>query len=422
MNVSIEKMVYGGEGLARTAKGVLLVPLVLPGEGATVQMEQRHKGVSRGRLLQVAEASADRIPPECPYFARCGGCHYQHIRYERQLQLKEEIVRECFERIGKIRLEIPIAVLAAEPWHYRSRTRFQIEKEGARFVIGYFELLSHRLCPIERCPISSPAINDALEQLCRGVGAACFPDGKAELELFASDSGQALLATVYSAGPAPPVFGEALRSAIPAVQSACWRQETSGGEKPRVVNWGSGSITYHVGEFHYRVNHESFFQTNRFLLEPFINAVVGDLKGQCALDLYAGVGFFTIPLARHFDKVTAVEAHPASARDLASNVAVVSVSTRSYQQSAEKFLATVSPGWDVIVVDPPRSGLSKIVLQHLERLRTRRIVYVSCDPTTLARDLATIVHGGYGIQSVHLVDLFPQTFHLETVVHLELAR
>ena len=421
MHVSIEKLVYGGEGLARTAEGVLLVPLVLPGEDATVQLEQRHKGVRRGRLLQVTEPCADRVPPECPYFARCGGCHYQHIRYERQLQLKQEIVRECFERTGKIRLEVPIAVLASEPWQYRNRARFQIDKEGARFEIGYFELLSHLLCPVERCPVSSPAINDALRNLCQGVGTACFPDGKAEIELFASDTGQALLATIDSAGPAPPVFGEALRSAIPALQSVCWRQEASGREKARVANWGSGSITYHVGEFHYRVGHGSFFQTNRFLLEAFIRAVVGDLEGRRALDLYAGVGFFTIPLAHHFEKVTAVEAHLASARDLASNVAVVSARALSYQMTAEKFLATASPGWDVIVVDPPRGGLTKLVLQHLDRLRPRRIVYVSCDPTTLARDLATITHGGYSIRSVHLVDLFPQTYHLETIIHLEQA-
>ncbi|MBI4459056.1 MAG: class I SAM-dependent RNA methyltransferase, partial [Acidobacteria bacterium] len=329
LNISIEKMVYGGEGLARTLEGVLLVPLVLPGESATVQLEERHKGIRRGRLLQVAEPSPDRISAECPYFSRCGGCHYQHIRYERQLQLKQEILSECFERIGKIRLEVPISVLASEPWHYRNRTRFRVEKESSRFEIGYYEMLSHRLCPVESCPVSSPAINEALRKLCEGAVAAYFPDGKAEMELFASDSDRALLATIYSRAAAPQGFGETLQNALPGLESVCWWQEPSAGQRPKVTTWGDGSLAYHVGDFHYRVSPGSFFQTNRFLLESFIRAVVGDLEGNRALDLYAGVGFFTVPLARRFEKVTAVEADPASAKDLASNVAVVSAHARS---------------------------------------------------------------------------------------------
>jgi 23S rRNA (uracil1939-C5)-methyltransferase len=419
IDVSIEKMVYGGEGLARTAEGVLLVPLVLPGERASVQLEERRQGVRRGRLLQVLEPSADRIPAECPYFARCGGCHYQHIRYERQLQVKQDILKECFERVGKIRLEVPIAVLPSEPWQYRNRTRFQIHKESSRFEIGYFELLSHRLCPIEHCPVSSPAINDVLGKFCQGAGAACFPEGDAELELFASDTGQAMMATVYSSEAAPPVFGEALQSTIPQITSVCWRRQRSNRETAKIHTWGNGSIAYHVGEFHYRVGHESFFQTNRFVLDDFIRAAVGDLEGKRALDLYAGVGLFTIPLARRFEKVAAVESHPASARDLESNVGVVGARARAYRLTAEKFLATASPGWEVIVADPPRSGLNRLVLEHLCRLRPRLFVYISCDPATQARDLATLIRAGYGIRSVHLVDLFPQTFHVESVVHME---
>ena len=147
LEVSIEKMVYGGDGLARTPEGVLLVAGVLPGERATVRLEDRRRGVRRGQLLQLAEPSLDRILPECPYFARCGGCHYQHIRYARQVELKREILQESLERIGKIRPEVPILALASEPWRYRNRTRLQVHKESSAFQIGYFELFSHRLCP-----------------------------------------------------------------------------------------------------------------------------------------------------------------------------------------------------------------------------------------------------------------------------------
>ncbi|MBI1956274.1 MAG: 23S rRNA (uracil(1939)-C(5))-methyltransferase RlmD, partial [Acidobacteria bacterium] len=384
-----------------------------------VQVEERRHGVRRGRLLELLAASPDRIVPDCPYFGRCGGCHYQHTSYQRQLEIKKEVLLECFERIGKLHLDIPITVLPSEPWHYRNRTRFQVEKQASVFQIGYFELSSHRLCPVERCPISAPAINTAIEKLNHGVGAACFPEGKAELELFASDSGQALLATVYSSVAPPENFGEMLMSAIPEVKSVGWFEKFS--RRQRV--WGAGAITYHVGEFHYRVSHDSFFQPNRFLPEPMIRAVLGDLEGAQALDLYAGVGFFTVPLARRFEQVTAVEAHAASAQDLRTNVGVVGTRARAYNSNAEKFLSRMKKTWDAVVVDPPRSGLSRGVVEPLRRLRPKRLVYVSCDPTTLARDLKVLLleSAEYRIRSLHLVDQFPQTFHVETVVHLDQA-
>ncbi|MBI4465787.1 MAG: 23S rRNA (uracil(1939)-C(5))-methyltransferase RlmD, partial [Acidobacteria bacterium] len=418
LDVVIEKMVYGGEGLARTPQGVLLVGGVLPGERAKVQIEEKRHGVRRARLRELLVASPERVIPDCPYFGRCGGCQYQYASYQRQLELKREILIECFERIGKLRLEIPVTLVPSEPWHYRNRTRFQIEKQAAAFQIGYFELSSHRLCPVERCPISAPAINAAIEKLNQGVGASHFPDGKAEIELFASDSGQALLATVYSPAAPPENFGEMLMSAIPEVKSVGWFEKLSRRQKV----WGEGFIVYHVGEFHYRVSHDSFFQTNRFLPESMIRAALGDLEGTRALDLYAGVGFFTIPLARRFAQVTAVEAHAASAQDLATNAGVVGTRARACHSNVEKFLSGVTKKWDAVVVDPPRSGLNRVVIGHLCRLRTPRLVYVSCDPTTLARDLKALMEGAeYRIRSLHLVDQFPQTFHVETVVHLDQA-
>ena len=415
--VSIEKLVYGGEGLARTPQGVVLVAGVLPGERVAVQMEPLRRGVRRGRLLQLLATSQDRIAADCPYFARCGGCHYQHIRYERQLELKQEILRECLERVGKIHWEAPINVLAAEPWRYRNRARLRVEKTAAGFQAGYFELLSRRLCPVESCPISSPAINEVIQRLSQDVGTACFPDGRMEMELFASDTDQAMLATVYSPSAAPPDFGEKLMSLLPIIQSVCWQKHP----ESRRTTWGSGMISYHVGEFHYRVSHDSFFQTNRFLLGEMIGAVTADLEGKTALDLYAGAGFFTLPLTRRFEKVLAVESHPATASDLVSNVGVVEMRARAYRATAEKFLQTASPGWDVVVVNPPRSGLNRTVAEHLCRLRPQRLIYVSCDPTTLARDLAAITPSEFRILSVHLVDQFPQTYHMESIVHLERA-
>ena len=177
--VSIEKMVYGGEGLARTDLGVLLVPMVMPGERVRAVLDERSKGVRRGRLTEVMESSPDRVAPACPYFSHCGGCHYQHIRYERQIELKRDVLLECFERIGKIKLELPVELHSSEPWNYRNRTRLRIEKDSSRFEIGYFEPHSHKLCAIEKCPISSPAINEIIGRLAKGDGAQLFPEGSA---------------------------------------------------------------------------------------------------------------------------------------------------------------------------------------------------------------------------------------------------
>ena len=423
MDASIEKLVYGGDGLTRTQQGVVLVSGVIPGERISLLLAERKKGVRRGQLLDLAETSPDRVLADCPYFGQCGGCQYQHIAYPRQVALKEGIFRECLERVGKIRLDIPITVTASEPWGYRNRTRFQVEKQGNIFRIGYHEPRSNSLCAVEKCPISSPAVNEVLSRLCSGVGVDVFPDcgpdcgpgGEMELELFASDDDRTMLATVYSSAAPPSQFGDKLRNAVPMLESVCWRGRGSHSE----TFWGSGAITCRVGEFHFRVSHATFFQTNRYLLDAMIQTVLQDLEGDRALDLYAGVGLFALPLARRFEKVAAVEGSEAAARDLAANVGVVGGRARAFHKTTEKFLAITSANWDLVVVDPPRSGLAPGVVEHLRRILPRRLVYVSCDPTTLARDLALLTPAPFRIRSVDMVDQFPQTFHIESVVHLE---
>ena len=420
LEVAIEKMVYGGEGLARTADGVLLIPGLLPGERAWVEAGPPRRGVRRGQLLDLIQPSPDRVAPECPYFGRCGGCQHQHISYARQLQLKQEILRECLERIGKLRVEVPIAAVASEPWHYRNRISLRVEKTAASFQVGYLQAASHELCPVDDCPIASPALQDVIGQLSRGTLAPCFPDGVVELELFASEEDRSLWATVYSSQSAPADFGDAWRGALQQFASVCWAQTSQRRDAASGMDTvvGSGAVTYRVGEYQYRVSHHSFFQTNRFLLRPMIEATLAEISGARALDLYAGVGLFTVPLAQRFERVVAVESHPAAAADLAVNVNVAGAHVRSYHKTVESFLESTSHNWDLILVDPPRTGLSKPVREHLIRLRTPRLAYVSCDPTTLARDLAALAASGYRLASIHLLDLFPQTFHMETIAHL----
>ena len=426
MIVTIEKLAYGGEGLARTSDGIVLVPNALPAERVEIELEPMKRGVRRAKIVQIIEPSPHRIAAECPYFLECGGCHHQQVSYERQLDWKKEILTDSLERIGKLKLEVPINVIAAGPWAYRNRIRLHSEQEGSTFKIGFQKAASKELAFVESCAISSPSLQERIRALSSNGPSRLFPEGQAEIELFDPNSEREFLATIVSDSPAPRDFGEAWKSLFPDCESVCWIQRrnpnslrgTASAGAPRI--WGSGAVTVRVGEFQYRVSHESFFQTNRFLLGQMIDTLLDARSGDRALDLFAGVGFFTVPLARRFKHVIAVESHHSSSLDLQTNAGVASSQIHVYPTAVENFLASRPSRqiWDLLVVDPPRHGLSKPVREGIIELQPRSIAYVSCDPTTLARDLAAFNSAFYRIESIHLIDLFPQTFHVETIVHL----
>ncbi len=414
--VTIEKIVYGGDGLARTPDGVVLVRGALPGERVSVTLEPARQGVRRAKLIRVSTPSPERITAPCPYFGRCGGCQHQQISYDQQLLLKEQVLRECFERIGKFQPEVPIIPVSAEPWEYRNRIRLQVRKWEGALRIGYAEAASHEVCAVESCPVSAPQLQQVIGELQRNEALmTLWPDGAAELELFTDEAGKSMWASVESPQHAPRAFGSSWLEHLPAFASVCWRQTSSGRQKI----WGTGSIHYSVGEFRYRVSHHSFFQSNRFLLPRMLDIALADLEGDRALDLFSGVGFFTLPLASRFQQVAAVESHPPAARDLAANIGALKSRVFVNLKPANQFLKSTSPKWDLVLADPPRHGLSPSVREGIVRLRPKHLVYVSCDPTTLARDLAVLSAGSYAIRSIHLIDQFPQTYHMETIVRLE---
>lgn len=425
MRLNIEKLVYGGEGLARAEKMTVFVPFVLPGEEVEAQFAERKKNFAHARLESVVSASPDRRPAPCPYFARCGGCHYQHMDYERQVEAKKEILRETLRRTGKLEWTQPIAAITAEPFGYRNRTRLRVHHAGS-FEIGYHQHRSHRLVAVRECPISSPLINRVLAALWKLGEGGGFPPSIREVEFFANaDDSQLLLELVLHVAPgaeeraALDAFAAEVRQAAPEVVglSAFLPLAESADYGKAVWSAGATSLDYRAASDTYRVSAGSFFQTNRFLTERLIELAVGESRGELALDLYAGTGLFSLPLARRFAQVVAVESAPASFSDLRANVPAkvkpVRATTEDYlrQQGAK-----LRP--ELIVVDPPRAGLGDKVIPILVQAKAPHLCYVSCDPATLARDLQALVASGYRIDSLHLVDLFPQTFHMETVVRL----
>lgn len=372
--LTIEKLVYGGEGLARLDGKVVLTPFVLPGETVRAEIDRAKNDLWRGRLIEVLQPSPSRITPGCRYFGRCGGCQYQHIDYPLQLQQKGEILREVLRRVGKIEFGGQIEMISGEPWQYRNRVQLHIE--GGQ--VGYFAQGSRELCPIDHCPIASPKLNEVISKLNElslgGVSAA--------VELFTDET--EVQVNVVDRVP---------RSALNALASL--------------------GITTPIEYGAFQVSRNSFFQVNRFLVDRLVECAIGNASGQWAVDLYAGVGLFSVKLAERFAKATAVESGGSSFRDLEHNFAQPAV-----KANVEDYLAALDQTPDFILADPPRAGLGKLVVKELARLRAPRLTIVSCDPATLARDLHSLIAENYRIEKVTLVDLFPQTFHLETVVEL----
>ena len=421
MNLTIEKMVYGGEGLARLPDGkAVFLPFVLPGEEVSATLGRERSSFARAVADQVLKPSAHRIEPKCPYFAACGGCHYQHTSYSAQLDFKKAILRETLLRNAKLEWKGEVKVHSADPWNYRNRTRMKVHG-GADFAMGYHRLASHDLLPVKNCPISSPAVNRVIERMWEMGINGKVPGGIKEVEFFADHADARVVLEIYQVAGATGIreFAEELHNRCADVRGSgifVLPQGNAPALPQLKETLGNPALVYEVGDKRFRVSAGAFFQVNRHLVRELAQIVAADFFGKIALDLYAGVGLFANHLAKRFDQVFAVESSPASAADLQANALknVVPVLT-----TTEQFLPRcLNMNPDVVVLDPPRAGLGIKASKLLSALRVRRIVYVACDPATLARDVRFFLDFGYQVEQVHLIDLFPQTFHLESVVRL----
>jgi len=435
--LTIEKLIYGGDGFARLPPGLpaskdqdrsrgkaVFIPFVLSGEKIDASLSEEKPGFARAQAISMVEPSPHRIPPLCPYFARCGGCHYQHADYSHQLEIKKEILRENLRRIAKLELQCEIQVHPSPPWNYRNRSRLQV-RNRPNFTVGYFKFASHELLPVEHCPISSPLINRAIAALWEMGRSSKSVEGVREIGFFAN-AGDASLLIELSCAPearraAVRAWAEELCAAMPEIAGVVAFREPQKGVLEPLVAVGASELTYRAKTAAYRVTAGAFFQTNRFLVDELVDVVTSHRSGDLALDLYAGVGLFSTALACSFRHVVSVESSPTASNDLKYNLPANSQPVRS---ATERYLSTtfvekshaLHP--DLIVVDPPRSGLGDPIARAIATVAAPRITYVSCDPATLARDLGPLMSAGYRVEEAHLVDLFPQTFHLESVLHL----
>jgi 23S rRNA (uracil1939-C5)-methyltransferase len=383
IELKLTQMAYGGAAIGRHEGKVFFVPYGIPGETVAVEVETEKKSLAWARLDEVLVASPDRVEPPCPHFGptRCGGCQWQHIRGEAQLAFKTEIVREQLARLGGIRdAEVKPARAAGDFWGYRNHVQLHPSPTG----LGYVATDGRRIEPITVCPIMHPLV--------AGLFRDCAPSWEGTLERLL------------------------LRAGVNTGEKMAIAQMIDGRS---IATTGRDHFFEEVSGLRFRISAGSFFQVNTAGAGAMVEIVRQYLAPRPAgrvLDLYCGVGLFTLAVAGQVREVTAVEAERCAAADAGFNVEAAGLDNVTViEGDAAGALAAVRPSVGAVIVDPPRTGCGWAVLRKLAALRPARLVYVSCDPATFARDAKALVASGYRLAEVQPIDLFPQTFHIETV-------
>lgn len=387
LDVKIEKIVPNGFGLAFAENLTVFVPLSAGGDKLRVRINQIKGKIAFAEIVSIDAPSPQRVEPRCPYFGRCGGCDFQQLNYAAQLEAKVGILRDCLSRIGKINYEAEIPIFGS-PREYEYRSRAQWHLDSRRKKIGYFQRKSHEIIDVEACPILVPELQEVLTELRENVEWESFWSEIVEIEI-ASANGET---SVYSAEIIEPT---------------------------EEITFSSGGEIY----FH---DATSFFQGNPFLIEKLIELAIENAGGATALDLYCGVGLFTLPLARKFEKVYGIEGYDKAVDYAEKNAANARLSNIEFErENVSDWLAGISENLknpDFVLLDPPRAGTEKEIIENLIKLQPKEISYVSCEPSTLARDLKILTENDYRIESIAALDLFPQTHHVETVARLRAKR
>jgi 23S rRNA (uracil1939-C5)-methyltransferase len=421
VEIAIETLVYGGAGLGRHDGKAIFVPGTAPGDVVRCRLVREKKRHAHGELLDVLSSSPLRREPPCPVFGRCGGCQWQHLPYPRQAEWKERIFCTTLERAGALPPEgVRPLVPVPDEWEYRSRAQFKCRQTESGFVMGFYRGGSHFVIDIARCPILEPRLNEALTRFRVWLATSPAPDQVPQVDVGVGDDGN-VRAVVHVLNQAA-TLGAYLQPLAAEAGYALFLQqgrkegmsqilgprnlELTVGDPPLVLGYGPGGFA--------QVN----LAQNRALVGEVV-ALAAELQPQRVLDLYCGMGNFSLPLARCAESVVGVEEYApaiAAARDNArrNGVANAAFHARPAEETLKEF---AEEPFDLVVLDPPRSGAYPVMRELLEA-RPAHILYVSCDPPTLARDLAPLLHGGYRLCRTRPFDLFPQTYHIESVTLL----
>ncbi len=388
LEVKIEKIVPNGFGLAFAENLTVFVALAAKGDKVLVKIHQLKGKTAFAEIVEILEPSVDRIEPPCPYFGRCGGCDFQQMNYAAQLSAKAAIVADCLSRIGKIKLETDISVIPSpREFGYRGRAQWHVDTRARK--IGYFQRNSHNVIDVEICPILTSEMQATLTDLRETVEWESFWSNIVEIEAAAGAEGSVDV-SIFSTEIIEP----------------------------------TEEISFFAAGNQYFYDATTFFQGNPFLIEELIAAALQGASGTGALDLYCGVGLFTLPLTKKFEKVIGVEGNKQAVDFARKNLSNASADNAKITCENIGYFLEENAGKlkniDFVLLDPPRAGAEKEIIEGIIKIKPAQISYVSCDPSTLARDLRVLCDNNYLIDSIVALDLFPQTHHVETVVRLKL--
>jgi 23S rRNA (uracil1939-C5)-methyltransferase len=424
----VERIIPGGKGLAFYQGRAVFVPHATPGDLVLVRGIRDRGSYLQALSFEILEPSHDRVLPPCPFYGDCGGCDFQQMTYSRQLYSKQEILLDALKRIGKIDLSPDkVTIFPSPPLNYRNRIQLKVVPNSLPLKLGFYAAESHRVCEIDDCLLVKKSLWEAALWMREFLDR--FPMKGVEIdevEILEGDHHQYLGNLVLRQKQRPfdsitePLKQQLEKSPI----GPGWTINLSSPSGESECVWGNGHIWKSVGEFRYRVSPGAFFQINETMLAKLQERALDGCSGKRALDLFCGVGFFTLPIARLFDSVDAVEVNSGATLDLRTNLEENQVlNCKVHNLNLTDFLrgeqASHPLKWDLLLMDPPRTGLPPRTVQGIAELKPKQLIYVSCDPSTLARDLALFVQANYEIISLDLLDLFPQTHHLEGIVRLE---
>lgn len=381
LELTIKKIVPNGYGLGFADGLTVFVSLAAVGDELRVKINQIKGKTAFAEIVEIIKPSPERIAPPCKYFGRCGGCDFQHLNYQSQLNAKISILNDSLTRIGKINFDGEINIIGS-PKEFGYRARVAWHADTRRKKVGYFQRNSHNVIDVEDCPILTEELQKLLTELRGEIEWESFWGEKVEIE--AASAGENV--SIYSTEIIEP----------------------------------TEELSFSVKDEKYFYNATSFFQGNPFLIESLIDTALGNVSGKFALDLYCGVGLFTLPLARRFEKVVGIEGYDKAIEFARKNIEHARLENAEVVcENVGEWLAENNVEADFVLLDPPRAGTEKETIENILKIAPSEISYVSCDPSTLARDLRVLCENVYEIDSITAIDLFPQTHHIETVVRLK---
>lgn len=410
-DVYIKKLIYGGYGLAQIGGKSLMVDYALPGERVDVEVLKEKKDYILGRVKKVLLSSPSRREAPCPYYGLCGGCQLQHMDYTAQIKAKEAMLLETLERIGKIKIEELEASLYSEEFGYRIKAQFKVANRS----LGFYERQSHNLVKVDHCLLLHPSINELIPSLKELVKRL---EGLREVHvLYSPKEGEVILKLLSEEIPQKERLKNLVENILPKSVVGVGLYKGV-----KVYSLGRDFTFVQVGPYRYRVSMDSFVQINYRLWDKFVEFAVPKDSFNRVLELHCGIGFFSLFLAQRSHFLLAYDSNPSAIKDAEYNAKINSIANVNFGH--EKGLSALKKHAgeiiDLIFLDPPRSGLSEGETHLILKNKPKSLIYVSCEPTTFARDLKVLIKGGYRIVSLRMIDNFPNTYHIEVIAHLSL--